>query len=67
MFFKSGEFFSNACDNDLVIGQVGVQIGAPYRTMGLIRESNRVVRALKESFERFTVLFRPKMNALLYF
>ena len=44
----------------------GVQIGAPYSKIGLISESNRVDRALKESLERMTDHFNPK-KALMAF
>ena len=48
---------------DLFIALVGVQIGAPYRAIGLISESNRVSRALNDNFERIILRFNPK-NAL---
>ena len=51
---------------DLLVALSGVQIGAPYSIIGLIRESKSVVSALNDSFERITVLFRPK-NALMAF
>ncbi len=44
----------------LIIAQCGVQIEAPYNTMGLIKESKRDVRALKESFDLSMVRFSPK-------
>ena len=45
---------------DLLIALSGVQIGDPYSTISLIRESKSVVSALNDSFERITVRFRPK-------
>ena len=46
---------------DLLIVHSGVHIGALYRTGGLINESKRVFSALKESLDRITVRFIPKM------
>ena len=48
----------------LMMGEVGSQTGAPYSTMGLIRESKSVVFALKDILDLSTVLFNPK-NARL--
>jgi hypothetical protein len=45
---------------DLVVVQQEVQIGEPNKIMGLIKESNKVVRALKNNFERMTERFNPK-------
>ena len=52
---------------DLLVALSGVQIGAPYSTIGLIRESKSVVSALNDSFERITVRFRPKVPSWLSF
>jgi hypothetical protein len=51
---------------DLVIVQQGVQIGEPYKIMGLIKESNKVVRALKDNFERMTERFNPKKARMAF-
>ena len=48
---------------DLVVVQQGVQMGEPYKIIGLIKESNKVVRALKDNFERMTERFNPKKSA----
>ena len=44
---------------DLLIALLGVLIGAPYNTTGLIREPKSVVSALNYSFERITFLSSP--------
>ena len=45
---------------DLLITLVGVQIGAPYKIIGLTSESNKVVSALKDNFDRIIVRFKPR-------
>ena len=53
--------------SDLYKEQQGAQTGAPYRMIGLIRESNSVDKALKESLDRRTTRFSPKRLALTLF
>ena len=53
-----------AADRFLIIGKVGVQMGAPYIIIGLINESNSVVRALKESLDLLTVRFNPNRDLI---
>ena len=48
---------------DLFIVQLGVHIGDPYKTIGLINESKRVLSALKDSFDRITVRFNTKKGS----
>ncbi len=42
----------------------GVHKGAPYRTIGLMSESNNVLNALNDNLDLFMVRFSPK-NALI--
>ena len=49
-----------------MMGNVDVQIGAPYMRMGLIKASNSVVSDLKETLDLFTVRLNPK-NARVAF
>ena len=42
---------------------VGVNIGAPYKIIGRISESNKVINDLKESLDRTIVCFKPKINS----
>ena len=51
---------------DLLVALFGVQIGAPYKTIGLMSESKSMASDLKDNFDRITVRFRPK-NALIAF
>ena len=41
------------------IALCGAQIGAPYKTIGLIKESNRVVKALNETFDLIKTRLSP--------
>ena len=45
----TGESLERHFASVLTIGQVAAQIGAPYNTMGLMRESKSVERALNDS------------------
>ena len=45
---------------DMFIAVLKVQIGAQYRMIGLISESNSVFRALNDIFGRIMVCFKPK-------
>ena len=47
---------------DLVNGQQGAQMGEPYKTIGLISESNKVVRALNDNFDLMTERLSPKKS-----
>ena len=49
---------------DLLVALLGVQIWAPYKTIGLLSESKSMASDLKDHFDRITVRFRPK-NALI--
>ena len=44
-----------------MLALVGVKMGAPYKTIGLIKESNNVADALNEIFDlMIIVLLSPK-------
>ena len=51
---------------ELQIVLCGAQIGAPYRTIGFISESNRVVRALNDTFDLIITRLSPN-SALMAF
>ena len=42
------------------MGLVGVNIGAPYKAIGFINESNNVTAALNVIFDRIIVRLSPK-------
>ena len=44
----------------LTMGLVGVNIGAPYKAIDFIKESNNVAAALNVIFERIIVRLSPK-------
>ena len=50
----------------LTMGLVGVNIGAPYKAIDFIKESNNVAAALNVIFERIIVRLSPK-NARIAF
>ena len=50
----------------LTVGLVGVNIGAPYKAIGFIKESNNVGVALNVIFDRIIVRLSPK-NARIAF